>query len=149
MAILGGSGKLSSHFKSTEMPSWAREAWKSNGMYMRAEYPFFLGSRDELPKHGMVTKGLCYPLIPAEGTEKDIFWPTVVVRGMKGGTAHRAKFRKMVLDNLISEVEALEMASLQRLWMTSESGKKPSGRFLNPDWVEWLMGFPLEWSKLP
>lgn len=79
-----------------------------------------------------------------ETVHSEMLWPTVRVLGMIGGSAHKNMFKKLVLNNQVSEREALEMGGLDKLLAGSE--EKKTTRQLNPTWVEWLMGFPPLWS---
>ena len=69
------------------------------------------------------------------------------------------------MDGVLSELEAVQMMGV-KLWPTptahnaketnapSESGRNTPtlaaqvGGKLNPDWVSWLMGFPIGFAKL-
>jgi hypothetical protein len=55
-------------------------------------------------------------------------WPTPRTRGMCGGTGH-----KQMLIQKLGEEQGTQMFN---------------GGMLNPTWVEWLMGWPLEWTDL-
>ena len=63
-----------------------------------------------------------------------VMWPTPSannqsggVTGLNGGSGARAKLHAMV---------------------GREEGLKMSGGQLNPNWVEWLMGYPVGWTDL-
>jgi DNA (cytosine-5)-methyltransferase 1 len=71
---------------------------------------------------------------------KTIF-PTPAARDWKGKRGKLAQERKgNPLDNLPNYVDAIPSAG-------KCSGPPPAGA-LNPDWVEWLMGWPIGWSSL-
>lgn len=53
--------------------------------------------------------------------------------GMCGGSGNYQQLKDLVSQGVISEEERRSMAS-------------GSGGQLNPDWVEWLMGFPIGWT---
>ncbi len=52
---------------------------------------------------------------------------------MCGGSGNYQQLKDLVSQGVISEEERRSMAS-------------GSGGQLNPDWVEWLMGFPIGWT---
>jgi hypothetical protein len=61
-------------------------------------------------------------------------WPTMTANGM-GSTGHRALLDKRISSGDITPDEKRQMSA-------------GNGGRLNPTWVEWLMGFPLEWTDL-
>jgi len=61
-------------------------------------------------------------------------WPTMTANGM-GSSGHRELLEKHVNSGDITQDEKKQMSA-------GNGGK------LNPMWVEWLMGFPLEWTDL-
>ncbi len=63
-------------------------------------------------------------------------YPTVTKSGMGGCTGSRQKLDKLRDGGLIT---AEERTAMRRGW--------PGGK-LNPDWVEWLMGWPIGWTAL-
>ena len=64
------------------------------------------------------------PAHPTAGSAPS-FWPTPRARDWKTGSAAQARRRRACpLNDAVN------------------------GR-LNPDWVEWLMGFPLGWTAVP
>ena len=62
-------------------------------------------------------------------------FPTPRTKGMCGGTGSYRKMKDLEAKGIISSEE--------RRQMTAGSGGQ-----LNPTWVEWLMGWPLEWTAL-
>ena len=63
-------------------------------------------------------------------------WPTATARDWKGANTEQALTRKdgkSRMDQLANAVA----------WPTPVNGGQ-----LNPTWVEWLMGWPLEWTDL-
>lgn len=71
---------------------------------------------------------------PSLGTIASRF-PTPRTKGMCGGTGSYRKMKDLEAKGIISSEE--------RRQMTAGSGGQ-----LNPTWVEWLMGWPLEWTAL-
>ena len=62
--------------------------------------------------------------------------PTVTTgAGMCGGSANYQRLKEMEDSGIISAEERRSMAA-------------GNGGQLNPDWVEWLMGFPIGWTSL-
>lgn len=66
--------------------------------------------------------------------ESAVRYPTPRTRGMCGGSGSMAQAKKLQAQGIITETE--------RKAITSNGGR------LNPTWVEWLMGWPLEWTGL-
>ena len=62
-------------------------------------------------------------------------FPTPRTKGMCGGTGSFQKMKSLETQGIISSEE--------RRQMTAGNGGQ-----LNPTWVEWLMGWPLEWTAL-
>ena len=61
-------------------------------------------------------------------------WPTMTANGM-GSSGHRKLLDKRVSSGLITQDEKRQMSA-------------GNGGRLNPEWVEWLMGFPTGWTDL-
>jgi hypothetical protein len=61
-------------------------------------------------------------------------WPTMTASGM-GSTNHRKLLDKHVSSGRITQDEKRQMSA-------------GNGGRLNPEWVEWLMGFPTGWTDL-
>lgn len=63
-------------------------------------------------------------------------YPTPTVgAGLCGGTGSFRKLKKLREDGTITETERKSMS-------------QGNGGQLNPDWVEWLMGFPVGWTDI-
>ncbi len=62
-------------------------------------------------------------------------WPTPKTNGMAGGSG--------AMEIMERRVEAGDMTNRDKLDMTAGNGGQ-----LNPDWVEWLMGWPVGWTSL-
>ena len=67
-------------------------------------------------------------------------WPTPAARDYKGANGYERTKKK--LEN----GERAQMGQLPNAVMMEE-GKQISGS-LNPQWVEWLMGYPEGWTDL-
>jgi len=83
-----------------------------------------------LPKSAMVKGGVCYPL-KTPVRKVDIHWPTPLVGAYKGPRSP---------ETLAAKGRTPTNCLCDAVRATTEG-------WLSPDWVEWLMGFPLEWSK--
>ena len=88
-------------------------------------------------RSGMTRNGIAYPLPPlvrlTAGTGSG-FWPTPRASEWKGvgplgSKSHQHRLAKGYLDATVQEREGM-------------TGK------LNPEWIEWLMGFPAGWTDL-
>lgn len=64
-----------------------------------------------------------------------VMFPTPMTSGLRGGRTTAEKLRKMLAAETISEEEMIEFS------------RSRTGR-MNPEFVEWLMGFPIGWSAL-
>jgi hypothetical protein len=84
----------------------------------------------KLPTSGMTANGVLYQPPAWERITEEIvlsLWPTPVASGgLDGGSHSRATMKK--LEGTEYEV--------------------PSTGQMNPEWVEWLMGFPIGWTDL-
>ena len=83
-------------------------------------------------------------------------FPTPTCRGLDGGSHSRAKLEKIGFFPTPVAHNAMELtacpANLNRkspgLGTLAAHGKLGTRGKLNPTWVEWLMGWPLEWTDL-
>lgn len=66
--------------------------------------------------------------------ESRIQWPTPTTGKIGGGSGSRESLKKLSLEGKITEAEYKSMVA-------------GNGGSLNPVWVEWLMGFPLDWTS--
>lgn len=69
-------------------------------------------------------------------------WPTPQARDYRSGEGHRWA-NKRRSRNLNDAVAFLEEYKIEPDWEPS-----PGGGQLNPEFVEWLQGFPLGWTDL-
>ena len=86
----------------------------------------FLGSQETWPEQQATAKKLITVVSQ---------FPTPRTKGMCGGTGSFRKMKDLEAKGIITPDE--------RKQMTAGSGGQ-----LNPTWVEWLMGWPLEWTAL-
>ena len=107
-------------------------------------YPIF-------PKSGTMRGGVCWAHIISEPLKKEIgsgFWPTPTAS--EAGLIRREDLERMPLTRTSRLYrKGAKMHTQQtlnrsvKLWEVSPSSGK-----LNPDWVEWLMGWPIGWTAL-
>lgn len=88
-------------------------------------------------------------------------WPTPRTTGLNGGSGSRQLIQAQLDAGIITEVEATIMAEI-KMFPTPRANKTDGysspgygltlsqavGGKLNPTWVDWLMGFPTEWTAL-
>ena len=93
---------------------------------------------ETLPIWGMIVNG---ELLPLEKPELDILgndggaWPTPNAHEPRLGYQDRSKGKKGSQKSLTTIV-------------VDNNGGPEKGTRLNPDWVEWLMGWPIGWTSL-
>ena len=130
-------------------------SWKTHLCLWEEDLPESLVT---LPKSGTMRNGLCWERTmweprTSESASGYLVWigtptasgkklitvvsqfPTPRTKGMCGGTGSFRKMKALETQGIISSEE--------RRQMTAGSGGQ-----LNPTWVEWLMGWPLEWTAL-
>ena len=86
------------------------------------------------PRSGMTASGTAYrlpPLVRLTDATECSFWPTPTASNAKGAAKNRFRTSPTYRGNLDEAVR-----------------DSPSSGQLNPNWTEWLMGFPLEWTDL-
>lgn len=100
------------------------------------------------PRSGMTVDGRLSrpPVLEPSIEEKGGFsWPTPSARDHKGGYQYgRIRKGKVSKDTLDAAVQAYRPGGLLN---PDPSAVKTFGQ-LNPQWVEWLMGYPVGWSAL-
>ena len=130
-------------------------SWKTHLCLWEEDLPESLVT---LPKSGTMRNGLCWERTmweprTSESASGYLVWigtptasgkklitvvsqfPTPRTKGMCGGTGSFRKMKDLEAKGIITPDE--------RKQMTAGSGGQ-----LNPTWVEWLMGWPLEWTAL-
>ena len=74
------------------------------------------------------------PLVPHTHGPACSFWPTPTASSW-GATGSRGIIRRRIADGTLTEREAQ--------WLVNgNNGRK------NPEWTEWLMGFPIGWTEI-
>ena len=88
------------------------------------------------PESGMVVNGIAYPLpplVPRISVNESSLWPTPRSADALRGPDYGATENHQGGGNLLGAVK---------------SQRENSSGSLNPQWVEWLMGFPVGWTDL-
>lgn len=123
--------------------------WKTPQCSLLEDYIEF---SETWPKWGMMHDGACWELMTSvlhtEGRESGYWhipivifrehkssYPTPGTTGMSNGSGNCEKANKLHESGQISEEERKSM-------------RAGNGGQLNPDWVEWLMGWPIKWTAL-
>jgi hypothetical protein len=108
-----------------------------------------------LPKDGAIIGGKCYRIESSEKANIDkhrSYWltPTATAISMRSKEAieYRTKWRKSCGRNTVPPGNLAEQVNISDdKPVTDMRGIVPKQDLLNPDWVEWLMGFPQGWTK--
>lgn len=119
------------------------------------------------PNAGMTRNGIAYPLPPSVPFISGIgsfFWPTPTANARRSGGIDRwggSNARKALKKRLGIDQEPAPAGMFTTL-TADDTGhrKKPYsqggealsfqiGGPVNPEWAEWLMGFPIGWTELP
>ena len=114
---------------------------------------------ETLPIWGMIVNGELFPLEKPELCTLESgggAWPTPTVN-TRPNEGNVRLLRKQVLEGKLSEEEATQMLNGKSpysaqgavpAWPTPTVSDSGGGARLNPDWVEWLMGWPIGWTSL-
>lgn len=135
-----------------------------NTRSLKTSQPFDLEDWTEFSgaslRSGMMQNGTVFPLQPlvrlTRGTESGL-WPTPTCNMISGGPNHNS-------PQVLAGKHGLNLAGAVTRWPTpdasphkyrlkgdSQQSKSLNGIHggkLNPQWVEWLMGFPVGWTDL-
>ena len=141
-------------------------SWKTS------QVSFLTNTLDEFsetwPKQGMMQNGVCWELTmwvpPIEGKESGLWRTPDAWLGKRGPKAKNSYLKALKTGkhaiNLLDQVihgrkwptpnarDALKDTSPKRDRLPDAVGSDPHGGKLNPDWVEWLMGWPIGWTDL-
>jgi hypothetical protein len=120
------------------------------------------------PRQGMMLNGECFPRQPLElhtsateyGFSQSIDFPTPTCRGLDGGTHARAKLQKWAtpqasdwkratqsVETCLRQQEIRRSLTLpEEVKICMHEAKQMLGGHLNPEFVEWLMGWPIGWT---
>ncbi len=111
------------------------------------------------PRSGMIVDGMCYPLTTWERRTREnagSYWPTATATDSKGSRNATVKDRKVAGHSGVTLTDFVTLFPTPTTRNTVRSAKFREGRTLspreqtggqlNPTWVEWLMGYPSEWT---
>ena len=125
------------------------QLWKTSQLSLFGGLSEFSGT---WPRSGMLRSGIVYqldPLVRLTDETGSGYWPTPMAH--EGGTgpvsltgAVSGRFH-MTLDRAV-ELDRLHQDSDQEA-MTFETYRNDGGK-LNPNWIEWLMGYPTGWTEI-
>ena len=104
---------------------------------------------ETLPRWGMTVRGECFPLptLEHDTSAKDFgYWPTPT----KASILNFNPAKDRVTDsNRIMRPTGKDFAMTLTTWATmNPSIHCQLGGKLNPDWQDWLMGWPIKWTDL-
>lgn len=133
-------------------------SWKTS---LQSEHGDWTELSKNLPRQGMTVGGLCFPLqklaLHTSARDGSALLPTPRAQDAKGVGPSNLKRKEPGLNT--RAVYGLWPTPTARDWKsgcasqaTMERNSRPLsekvGGSLNPTWVEWLMGFPSEWTAL-
>ena len=113
------------------------------------------------PKAGMIVDGAAYrlsqPVRPTSETGSGL-WPTPNTAPERPCEGNVRMLRQKVLAGDMTEAEARAMLGgkspfeaqgvIPAMASTAQQSPIETGSHLSPDWVEWLMGWPIGWTSL-
>ncbi len=116
------------------------------------------------PRWGMMRRGECWALsmpVPHTGEKESGLWPTPNVSGAGNPPVNLTKKGNHYVRRSGKKAH-LALDQAVKMWPTptaSRGGQEPEGKTgrklttviggeLNPNWVEWLMGWPIGWTDL-
>lgn len=94
---------------------------------------------DSWPRAGMIVDGTAYLRTPVAHLTRETgsgLWPTPTATEVRQGYQNRTRGKK---GNQISLSTAV---------INSLGGREATAGHLNPEWTEWLMGWPIGWTDL-
>lgn len=132
--------------------------WKTSQFSLDGEPTEFSGI---FPRSGMTRNGIAFqrqPLVPRTGATASGLWPTPMSADGK-----RASLRfgggNLILHGAVrlwptprasrNENRQTKRSPSQEAGTHGKSLAAEVGGKLNPQWVAWLMGFPIDWTSLP
>jgi hypothetical protein len=135
-------------------------SWKMSQTLEEEDSPIY---SEPFPLSGMIRNGHAYPLLNSEQNidEKEcLLWPTPMASIPNEGEGvntweernRKSKYQTRGLSLSIAitawPVETPRFITLTRHKFFTENEKKNPPLKLNPMWVEWLMGFPINWTQI-
>ena len=77
------------------------------------------------------------------------FWPTPIKSGYNSDGHLRMLAKKLTnVNEYLAMTHGTTKSKQMRFWPTIQLPDTTTGGKLNPEWVEWLMGFPAGWTDL-
>jgi hypothetical protein len=139
----------------------ATSSWKT---YLRSLFEGSIKSSVIWPNSGTMRNGTAFPqrpLVPHIVAGECLSWPTPTVNDSRGGrneTSNRKEGSKhhageTLVDRITKmyptpRADGRDNAGGSNSRATAKANGTYFGRTLNPQFVEWLMGFPLGWTDL-
>ena len=131
-------------------------SWKTHQCSLLGDSEQFL---ETWPQWGLMRNGECWELQTLaqtiKGTESGLLekmWPTPTVACVEGGEQSDRVEKTKAGGYILRKLNKPNMtygAKLSDAVLYEEKKQNPeTGGKLNPMWAEWLMGWPLGWSKL-
>ena len=160
-----GSPVLGPVFGTSSLGSFAQ--FSPDGWLLKTSQPLLLeGSEpysETWPKSGLMRNGIAYRLQPlVRRTDGNAFglWPTPNASDVRPRATAYSTARRVRIGKQISLEAAVKFLPTPTAQDASNNGgpsqydrnslplNAVAGGSLNPTWVEWLMGFPAEWTAL-
>lgn len=147
---------------SGQRPSESFAKWDRNSVFWRMSQGFYglMDISDEYsgtwPRAGSMRNGIAYQRQPAAPTTRGIdclFWPTPKARDWKrsGGNRHSPDLPTMVRRRTPTATDGnggSQDPKKRKAGHHTIRLRDRVGGPLNPEWVEWLMGWPIGWTDL-
>jgi len=122
-------------------------SWKTCQLCLNGELAEFL---EIWPKSGTTRNGIAYrrpPLVPTRFETGFSFMPTPNTEGYRSaGELIQLARRCSTVQEYVNLSHRAANSKRTRHWKDSQ-GIKPNGKE-NPEWIEWLMGYPIGWTDL-
>lgn len=135
-------------------------SWRIHPCLFAEDSPLYSGT---WPKLGMMLRGVCWELptsvLPTNATESGFsqkIWcgtPTAAMRPRssrfkEGRTPNPAEWAMMEMLPTPTCQDAKNNGSKSQMERNTPPLNAVAGGALNPEWVEWLMGWPIGWTDL-
>jgi hypothetical protein len=128
-------------------------SWKTHQCLFTEDLP---ESSVTFPKWGMIRDGVLWEQTTPERRTVESesgFWPTPCLPG-NGGSHGKAKLKAMLWPTPTAhngnemDSPAEKLRHTPSLTHQARGGDTTQPKRLNPEWVEWLMGWPIGWTDL-
>ena len=137
---------------------WERTTWEPHTSGNASGYLHMIPTPTacNAPNKGSHSRGPKSLLdVASTGWMPGMMWPTATTRGLDGGSnsRHAARSRGMWPTHRAGKTGSFrKMKDLEAKGIITPDERRQmtagNGGQLNPTWVEWLMGWPLEWTAL-